>query len=164
MTLSTEEPYRSLMADALYEEQSVSLSNHGELFSYGGSKLVFLGFNKANPDYKEKLDTFIEIEANKSLEAISIDHELHYTKPKARYTEASLIKDLEEFGIGRPSTYAETNRTLLARKYVEKKQKALVPTEQGILTTEQLDLFFSNVINTSYTNKMEKNVRRNFSW
>lgn len=146
----------SLMADALYEEQSIALENHGEVFTYGGSKLVFMGYHKANPDYKEKLDTFLDIEENQLLDAVSIDHELNYTKPKPRYTEASLIKDLEEYGIGRPSTYAETNRTLLARHYIEKKQKALVPTEQGKLTVEQLDLFFSHVINTNYTKKMEK--------
>lgn len=147
---------QSLMADAIYDEQQIVLSNHGETFTYGGSKLHFLGYHKATPDYKEKLDTFIEIEPNTEITAVSLDHELLYTKPKARYTEATLIKDLEEFGIGRPSTYAETNRTLLARKYVEKKQKALVPTDQGKLTSEQLDLFFSSIINTSYTKKMEE--------
>lgn len=145
----------SLMADAIYDEQTITLENHGQVFTYSGSKLIFLGHNKANKEYKEKLDTLIDIKENQVYEVIRIDHELNYTKPKARYTEASLIKDLEEFGIGRPSTYAETNRTLIQRKYVEKKQKTLHPTSQGILTTEQLDLFFASVINTEYTKKME---------
>lgn len=145
----------SLMSDALYEEQSVELENQGEIFEYGGSKLLFLGFHKGNPEYKEKLSTILDLEVGKTLEAKEIIHQENQTKPKSRYTEASLIKDMEEFGIGRPSTYAETTRTLLTRKYVEKKQKALVPTDQGKLTIDELDKFFSNIINTSYTKKME---------
>jgi DNA topoisomerase-1 len=145
----------SLMADALYEEQSIEVENQGEVFEYGGSKLLFLGFHKGNPEYKEKLSTILDVEVGKTLEAKEITHEENQTKPKSRYTEASLIKDMEEFGIGRPSTYAETTRTLLSRKYVEKKQKALVPTEQGKLTIDELDKFFSNIINTNYTKKME---------
>ncbi|MCU0104773.1 type I DNA topoisomerase [Acholeplasma vituli] len=145
----------SLMADAQYEEQSVELENQGEVFEYGGSRLLFLGFHKGNPEYKEKSSTILDLEVGKRLEAKEIIHEENQTKPKSRYTEASLIKDMEEFGIGRPSTYAETTRTLLARKYIEKKQKALVPTEQGKLTILELDNYFSNIINTQYTKKME---------
>lgn len=145
----------SLMADALYEEQSIEVENQQEVFEYGGSKLIFFGFHKGNPEYKEKLSTILELEVGKSLEAKEITHEENQTKPKSRYSEASLIKDMEEFGIGRPSTYAETTRTLITRKYVEKKQKALVPTEQGKLTIDELDKFFSNIINTNYTKKME---------
>ena len=145
----------SLMSDALYEEQSIEVENQGEVFEYGGSKLLFFGFHKGNTDYKEKLSTLLDLEVGKTLEAKEITHEENQTKPKSRYTEASLIKDMEEFGIGRPSTYAETTRTLLTRKYVEKKQKALVPTDQGKLTIDELDKFFSNIINTSYTKKME---------
>lgn len=145
----------SLMADAQYEEQSVELENQGEVFEYGGSRLLFLGFHRGNPEYKEKPSTILDLEVGKTLEAKEITHEENQTKPKSRYTEASLIKDMEEFGIGRPSTYAETTRTLLTRKYIEKKQKALVPTEQGKLTILELDNFFSNIINTQYTKKME---------
>lgn len=145
----------SLMADAQYEEQSIEVENQGEVFEYGGSKLLFMGFHKGNPEYKEKPSTLLDLEVGKSLEAKEITHEENQTKPKSRYTEASLIKDMEEFGIGRPSTYAETTRTLLTRKYVEKKQKALVPTDQGKMTIDELDKFFSNIINTQYTKKME---------
>ena len=115
----------SLMADALYEEQSIEVENQQEVFEYGGSKLIFFGFHKGNPEYKEKLSTILELEVGKSLEAKEITHEENQTKPKSRYSEASLIKDMEEFGIGRPSTYAETTRTLITRKYVEKKQKEI---------------------------------------
>ena len=84
-----------------------------------------------------------------------IKSEQHFTKPVARYTEASLIKEMESLGIGRPSTYAKTMETLKERAYVNVIDKKFHPTEMGIETTDKLQEFFSNIINVEYTRDME---------
>lgn len=82
----------------------------------------------------------------------------HFTQPPARYTEASLIKTLEENGIGRPSTYAPTITTILARGYIEREQKALKPTILGEVTTKLMEEQFPNIVNVKFTANMEKSL------
>lgn len=148
----------SLMADAIYEVTSVELQNNGEIFKASASKLVFEGHHKANKNYEGSKQTLPELKIGDELNAKEITSVQQFTKPKSRYTEASLIKDLEELGVGRPSTYAEINRTLLARKYIEKVKGSLIPTEQGIITSDSLDKYFSSIINTEYTKYMENEL------
>ena len=85
-----------------------------------------------------------------------IESEQKFTSPPARYTEAKLIRKMEELGIGRPSTYSITMDTLKQRYYVTMEKKTFVPTEQGMLTSEKLDEFFNDIINVKYTANMEK--------
>ncbi len=148
----------SLMADAIYEVTSVELENHDEIFKASASKLVFEGHHKANKNYEPAKQTLPKLAIGDELNATEITSVQQFTKPKSRYTEASLIKDLEELGVGRPSTYAEINKTLLARQYVEKTKGSLIPTEQGIITSEALDKYFSSIINTEYTQFMENEL------
>ena len=84
--------------------------------------------------------------------------EQHFTKPEPRYTEGTLIKAMESLGIGRPSTYAPTIQTLKDREYVKMEDKRFVPTEMGIITTDKLQEFFSNIINVEYTANMENEL------
>jgi len=146
----------SVMADAVIEDQKISIENNGYIFEATGSKVVFDGFLKVYGNYDEdnskSLPTFKEGELIKNP---SIDSEQKFTSPPARYTEAKLIKKMEELGIGRPSTYAITMDTLKQRYYVTMENKTFVPTEQGMLTSEKLDEFFSDIINVKYTASME---------
>lgn len=145
----------SLMADAIYEITSVEFINHDEIFKASSSKLVFEGHHKANQNYEPNQQTLPPLKVDDKIEAHEITSVQQFTKPKSRYTEASLIKDLEELGVGRPSTYAEINKTLLSRKYIEKIKSSLMPTEQGLITSDSLDKYFSSIINTEYTKYME---------
>ena len=99
-----------------------------------------------------------EMNINDTLIKESIESIQKFTQPPYRYTEARLIKKMEELGIGRPSTYALTMETLRARAYVTMDKKAFVPTEQGILTSDQLQAFFKSIINVKYTANMENNL------
>ena len=85
----------------------------------------------------------------------NVDCSQHFTKPPSRYTEAKLIKELEELGIGRPSTYASIIDTIVSREYVELKEKNFYPTESGYLTNDKLQEYFESIINVEYTANME---------
>jgi len=88
----------------------------------------------------------------------SVTYEQKFTQPKSRYTEATLIKELESLGIGRPSTYASIIQTLKISLYVEIEKKKFIPTPQGRLTSESLDAYFPTIINVEYTSKMENTL------
>ena len=96
--------------------------------------------------------------SSKEIKSNSIEAEAHQTKPKPRYTEASLIKELEELGIGRPSTYVSIIDTLKARDYIKLEEKKFRPTEMGVVTTDKLQEFFSGIINVDYTRDMEEDL------
>src|SRR5699024_11689775 len=102
------------------------------------------------------------------LKVESIDPNQHFTKPPSRYTEASLIKTLEEMGIGRPSTYSPTIGTILARNYVALENNSFYPTELGILVNDLLTEYFGNVINEEFTAELEEKLddiaEGKFSW
>ena len=149
----------SLMSDAKVNQSTLSLENNNTIFKATGSVLVFDGYLKAYSKFETSEDKIIpEYKVGDKLDANEINKEQHFTKPPARYTEAKLIKEMEELGIGRPSTYAQTITTLTQRLYVSIKDKKLYPTEIGIETTDKLQEFFSDLINVKYTAKMEEDL------
>ena len=149
----------SLMSDAVLEDTKVDIMNNDYLFQTSGEKVIFDGFlriyEEANIDSDEKIDKLPELNANDVIPLEEIEKEQKFTNPPTRFTEARLIRKMEELGIGRPSTYAMTMETLRLRSYVKMEKKTFIPTDQGKLTSEQLDLFFSNIINVQYTADME---------
>jgi len=151
----------SLMKDALAEQTSVVLDNNNYKFKITGSVVKFDGYLKVYGDYEDKEDKILPpFDTYKSnvLVSNSIDKDQHFTKPKPRYTEAKLIKEMEELGIGRPSTYAKTMETIIDRGYANLVEKKFVPTEVGIEITDKLQEYFSNLINVKYTAKMENDL------
>lgn len=147
----------ALMANAVIEDQKLRIDNNDYIFEVNGNKVIFDGFLKVYGSYDEddskSLPSFKEGEEVKNPE---IESEQKFTSPPARYTEAKLIRKMEELGIGRPSTYSITMDTLKQRYYVTMEKKTFVPTEQGMLTSEKLDEFFNDIINVKYTANMEK--------
>ena len=151
----------SLMKDAKQEQTSVTLDNNNYKFKVTGSVIVFDGYLKVYKDYEDNTDIILPpFDTYKSnvLVSNSIEKTQHFTKPPARYTEAKLIKEMEDLGIGRPSTYAKTIETLVDRGYVKVIDKKFNPTEIGIETTNKLQEYFSNLINVKYTAKMEDDL------
>ena len=146
----------SLMSASRFKQTKVIFDNNSYKFQISGRTLEFDGYTKAYGLEEEDLNVEIpafnvgEVYKSSSNELIE-----KFTKPKSRYTEASLIKDMEKLGIGRPSTYAQTMTTLKERKYIELDKKMIIPTEQGILTTKMLDKYFSSIFNVEYTANME---------
>ena len=151
----------SLMKDAVQEQTSVVLDNNNYKFKVTGSVIVFDGYLKVYSGYEDREDAILPpFDTYKSnvLVSNSIEKSQHFTKPPSRYTEAKLIKEMEELGIGRPSTYAKTMETLVDRGYVKVIEKKFNPTEIGIETTDKLQEFFSNLINVKYTAEMENDL------
>ena len=151
----------SLMKDARVKATSITLENNGYTFKATGSVLVFDGYLKVYSDYEKNEDVILpDLSGYKSdvIIASKIEKEQHFTKPPARYSEASLIDEMESLGIGRPSTYAPTMETIKARGYVIIDNKRFIPTEIGIETTDKLQEFFSNIINVEYTANMEDDL------
>jgi len=155
-----------LMADALYDSTSVKLTCGKYEFGASGKVLTFDGYLKVYQDYEQSNDVELpELVQNEKLVPTDVIMKQHFTEPPARYTEARLIKTMDENGIGRPSTYATIISTILERDYVTQekstetsKVKVFVPTQQGILTTRKLDEFFSSFINVKYTSNMESQL------
>ncbi|ASB89628.1 type I DNA topoisomerase [Bacillus sonorensis] len=153
----------SQMAPATLDTMSVDLENNGLTFRANGSKVKFSGFMKV---YVEGKDDQME-EKNKMLPDLTegdtvlskdIEPEQHFTQPPPRYTEARLVKTLEELGIGRPSTYAPTLDTIQKRGYVALDNKRFLPTELGEIVLELIMEFFPEIINVEFTAKMEKEL------
>ncbi len=148
----------SLMKDAKVLQKSLIFDNQGYGFKANGQVLVFDGYLKAYKDYEASEDKILPELKDKTLKSKDVEKEQHFTSPPARYTEAKLIKEMEELGIGRPSTYAKTIDTLKERKYVELIDKKFHPTEIGIDSTDKLQEFFSDLINVEYTKNMEEDL------
>ena len=151
----------SLMKDAKQEQTSVILDNNNYKFKATGSVIVFDGYLKVYADYEDSIDKILPpFNTYKSNVLVSnaIEKDQHFTKPKPRYTEAKLIKEMEELGIGRPSTYAKTMETIVERGYVKIEDKKFAPTDIGIETTDKLQEYFSDLINVKYTAKMEDDL------
>lgn len=149
----------SLMADAKVNQSTLSLENNNTIFKATGQVLVFDGYLRVYAKFETKEDKIIpEYKTGDVLTANEINKEQHFTKPPARYTEAKLIKAMEDLGIGRPSTYASTITTLTQRGYVKIIEKKLNPTEIGIETNDKLQEYFSDLINVKYTAKMEEDL------
>ena len=151
----------SLMADAKTLATTVILDNNNYKFKINGQILTFDGYLKVYSEYESNEDKVLpEIfkEKSKVLNADSVEKEQHFTQPPSRYTEAKLIKEMEELGIGRPSTYAKIMETIRERGYVTVEEKKFIPTEIGIETTDKLQEFFANLINVEYTAQMETDL------
>ncbi|WP_270617863.1 type I DNA topoisomerase [[Clostridium] innocuum] len=156
----------SLMAPSKSNVVNVQIVSDGCEFSADGSILTFDGYLKIYSDYETVKDEMLPImEEQETLKDVELEGKQHFTEPPLRYSEARLIKDLEEKGIGRPSTYAIIIDTLQARGYVSlerpsegSKTKVFIPSEQGELTDTKLQEFFSGIINVSYTANMEHHL------
>lgn len=149
----------SLMADAKVNKTSVILDNNDYKFKVNGQELIFDGYLKIYKDYESSEDVILPVLNKDDVYSTKlVEKEQHFTKPPARYTEAKLIKEMEELGIGRPSTYAKIIDTLKERNYVVLEEKKFKPTEIGIETTDKLQEFFSDLINVKYTAEMENDL------
>ena len=151
----------SLMKDAKVEATTVILDNNNYQFKTTGQVLIFDGYLKVYSEYESAEDKILPDFSNYKesvIESNSIEYSAHTTKPPNRYTESKLIKEMEELGIGRPSTYATTIGILSERGYVNVVDKKFVPTEIGIETTDKLQEFFKDIINVKYTKEMEDDL------
>ncbi len=151
----------SLMANALLLTTTVLLENNGYLFKTTGSILKFEGYLKVYQEFESLEDTILpdfKSYKSKTIVADKIEKEQHFTKPLPRFTESSLIKEMENLGIGRPSTYSTILTTIKDRGYVLLEDKKFVPTKIGIETTDKLQEFFSDIVNVEYTSKMENDL------
>lgn len=149
----------SLMKEAKVNATTITLDNNNTTFKTTGQVLVFDGYLKVYQKFESSEDKILpKYKVGDVLVSEKIVKDQHFTKPPARYTEAKLIKAMEELGIGRPSTYASTITTLTQRGYVTLIEKKLNPTEIGITTTDKLQEFFSDLINVEYTAKMEEDL------
>ena len=150
----------SQMASAVYDTMSVTINANNYTFKANGQNIKFKGFMTLyveGTDGKEEKEAGMlpELIQNEIVKLEKIEPKQSFTEPPARYTEASLVKTLEEKGIGRPSTYSPTITTILERRYIEKEQKQLVPTELGKIVNKLLCENFADVINVEFTAKVE---------
>lgn len=151
----------SLMSDAILDKTNIVFDNNDYKFKTTGQIVKFDGYLKIYNNYEEVSDkTLPDFSNYKSNVIVSkkIEKEQHFTNPPSRYTEASLIKELEKLGIGRPSTYATIIDILKKRLYIEVNEKKFVPTKTGIQITDKLQEFFSDIINVEYTKEMESDL------
>ena len=147
-----------LMSSAKTLATTVNLENNGYMFKATGSVLKFDGYLKVYQEYEDNEDVILPDFKNYHSDVViadKIEKFQHFTKPAPRYTEASLIKEMESLGIGRPSTYATIMKTILDRGYVKLEDKKFFPTDIGFETTDKLQEFFSNIVNVEYTANME---------
>ena len=148
----------SRMENAVYESTVVKLDANGWQFRINGSRLVFDGYLSvySDEDDEEKTGSLTgEIVKGQEMTPEKIIPEQHFTQPPAHYTEASLVRTLEELGIGRPSTYAPTITTLLARRYLMKDQKNLYVTELGEAVNDIMKKSFPSIVDVSFTASLE---------
>ena len=151
----------SQMSTAVYDTTSVDINVNDYIFKANGQTLKFQGFMKL---YVETLDnekddeitTLPELSVNQALKLKRIEPKQSFTEPPARYTEATLVKSLEEKGIGRPSTYSPTITTILERRYIEKHKKQLSPTELGKIVNKLLTENFTDILDVKFTAKIEE--------
>ena len=149
----------SQMTSAVYKTLTVNITaSQDYMFRVSGSKILFPGFLRVLSHSNKKDDILPEFNEGEKLKLKDLDPEQHFTKPPSRYTEASLVKALEEKGIGRPSTYAPTMSTIISRGYVEKESKSLKPTDLGKTVTELLSEYFPEVTNLEFTAQLEQRL------
>ena len=150
----------SQMTAAIYNTISATIDANGYTFKANGQTIKFKGFmtiyvEGTDSEEKEEEGMLPELKENQVVDLKKINPKQSFTEPPARYTEASLVKALEEKGIGRPSTYSPTITTILERRYIEKEQKQLVPTELGKIVNKLLTENFKDIINVEFTAKIE---------
>lgn len=151
----------SLMKEANQKVTTLILDNNNYKFKATGTVTTFDGYLKVYKDFEKSEDKELPNIASYNSDVLvtdKLDLKQHFTEPPARYTEAKLIKEMEDLGIGRPSTYAATMSTIVDRGYVKLIEKKFHPTEIGIETNKKLQEFFSDLINVKYTAKMEDDL------
>ena len=148
----------SRMAAAVYETTSVKIGAGGVQFTMTASRVKFDGFMSVYmeaDDKEEKNQLLAKLEKGQELELVSLEDAQHFTQPPAHYTEASLVKALEEQGIGRPSTYAPTITTILSRRYITKENKNLYVTELGEVVNRIMKQCFPSIVDLTFTANLE---------
>ncbi len=153
----------SQMQAAIYDTITVDILAGEHIFKATGSILRFPGFMSIYIEGKEEKEEFEdvtlpELEEKQMLKLKKLEPKQHFTEPPLRYTEATLVKALEEKGIGRPSTYAPIISTILARGYVDREKKFLIPTDLGDKVTALLKEYFKDIVNVEFTANMEKKL------
>lgn len=149
----------SRMADAVYETVSVKIAAEEHRFTMSAGKIKFEGFRSVyiqEEEEKEQSNVLLKnLEKGDVLSLENLDAKQHFTQAPARYTEASLVRALEELGIGRPSTYAPTITTILARRYIVKENKNLYVTELGEVVNQMMKEAFPTIVDVNFTANME---------
>lgn len=150
----------SQMAPAKFKAVTAVIENGDYDFKATGSKLMFDGFLKVYSSFRDGEEDRLlpQLEAGEELTPVNVEGEQNFTQPPARFTEASLVKDLEEKDIGRPSTYAPIVATLMDRKYISRDKKSLVPTDLGFIVTEMMEQYFKEIVDAGFTAQMEENL------
>ncbi len=152
----------SQMASAVYDTVAADILAGSLLFKANGSKIKFAGFiavyTEGRDEESEDEVSIPELKENEQLELKKLEDKQHFTQPPMRFTEATLVKTLEEKGIGRPSTYAPIITTILARGYVEREKKFLLPTELGRIINDLMKNNFSDIVDVQFTAQMEKKL------
>ena len=148
----------SQMAAAIYDTVTVAIDANDYNFRANGQTMKFKGYMSlyVENEEKEEFEKIPELEVGEEVKKEELESKQSFTEPPARYTEATLVKTLEEKGIGRPSTYAPTITTILTRRYIEKVQKQLIPTDLGKIVNKLLIENFGDIINVEFTAKMEE--------
>jgi len=148
----------SQMTDAVYDTTRADITQNDVNFRANGSRIKFEGFLKVY-ESKSKKDNYLpDLSVDDLVKLAEINPEQHFTQPPARYNEASLVKVLEELGVGRPSTYAPTLETLRKRYYVKMVAKRFEPTELGEIVNSVMVEFFSDIVDTDFTAGMERGL------
>ena len=150
----------SQMMPALYETMTMELSGNGVMLRFYGEHKKFAGFTSVYEegvdDAEEAIDAALpQLKEGDAVVVDSVESEQHFTQPPSRYTEASLVRALDEKGIGRPSTYAPTITTIIARGYVSREKKRLYPTELGRMVTSMMEEYFADIVDTEFTADLE---------
>ena len=149
----------SQMAPAVYDSVKADINNGKYLFRASGFRMKFDGFTKVYSTVKKEENTLLpELEEGETLPADPARGTQNFTQPPARYTEASLVRTLEEKGIGRPSTYAPTVMLIIKRRYVKREKKQLVPTDLGFTVNDLMEEYFSDIVDTGFTSDMEEKL------
>ncbi len=153
----------SQMSSAIFDTMSVDITTGDYLFKTNGSKIRFSGFMtlyvEGNDENLEEKDVILpHLEVGQKLKLNEIIPAQHFTEPPARYTEASIVKALEEKEIGRPSTYAPTITTIIDRRYIERQKKVLYPTELGRIVNSVMKENFEDIVNVKFTAQMEEKL------
>ncbi|WP_261807145.1 type I DNA topoisomerase [Lapidilactobacillus luobeiensis] len=150
----------SQMTPAVYDTMMVQLEQNGVIYRANGSQMKFAGFTKIyqSSTEEQKENKLPDLVIGDQANLVKTDPEQHFTQPPARYTEASLVKALEENGVGRPSTYAPTIDTIQKRYYVKLQGKSFEPTELGEIVDKLIEEFFPDIVNIDFTAKLENDL------
>ncbi len=152
----------SQMADCIHKTTQADITANGYVFKASGYKVDFDGFTvlytESKDEAQEKETQLPPLETGTNCKVKDIAQNQHFTQPPARFTEASLIKAMEEYGIGRPSTYAATISTITSREYVKRESKTLIPTELGEALAQLMKERFPKIVNVKFTAQMEQDL------